>query len=333
MDERHREVAMKVFVAGGSGVIGGYLVPELVERGHEVVATTTTPAKEATLQASGAQSAVLDVLERDEVVRVVEEARPDVVVHQATALSGELSLRRFDASFARTNRLRTEGLDNVIRAAVAAGARRLVAQSFTGWPNERRGGTVKKEDDPLDADPPSSARATLAALRALEGRVTSCGEVAGVVLRYGTLYGPGTALGPGGDVLNAVGRGRMPLVGSGAGVWSFLHVRDMARATAAAVEGADAGIYNIVDDEPASVAEWLPYLAKVLGARRPRRVPTWVARLVIGEQGVAMMVEMRGSSNEKAKRELGWSPLYPSWRDGFASGLDDTGGNARPLAA
>jgi nucleoside-diphosphate-sugar epimerase len=312
---------MKVLVAGGSGVVGRYLIPELVARGREVVATTTTAAKAATLEAWGARPLQLDILDRESVMRAVAEARPDVVVHQATALSGPLSPRRFDSSFARTNRLRTEGTSNLLAAAAAAGGARFVAQSFTGWPNARGGGAVKTEADPLDPDPPAPARETLAAIRALESAVTESDDLTGVVLRYGTLYGPGTGLGPDGEMLEMVRRGKLPVVGNGAGVWSFLHVADMARATVAAIEGDGVGVYNIVDDEPAPVSDWLPYLAQVLGAKPPRRIPAWVARLVIGEQGVAMMTEMRGSSNAKAKRELGWQPVYSSWRDGFRHGL------------
>ena len=275
------------------------------------------------LEALGARSVVLDVLDRDAVARALVPARPDVVVHQATALSGSLSLRRFDRSFRETNRLRTEGTDNLLAASITAAAGRFVAQSFTGWPNAREGGLVKTEEDPLDPDPPAVARETLAAIRSLEDAVAGSDAVEGVVLRYGSFYGPGTSLGPGGEHLEAVRRGRFPLVGDGAGVWSFLHVEDMARATVAAIEGRGRGVYNVVDDEPASVAEWLPYLARTLGARPPRQIPVWVARLVVGEQGIAMMTEMRGSSNAKAKRELGWQPVYASWREGFARGLDD----------
>jgi nucleoside-diphosphate-sugar epimerase len=319
---------MRVFLAGGSGVAGAHLIPALVARGHDVVATTTTPAKAALLEARGARAVVLDLLDRDAALHTVAEARPDVVVHQATALSGPLSLRRFDDSFAKTNRLRTEGADNLLAAAVGAGSERFVAQSFTGWPNARDGGPVKTEADPLDPDPPAAARETLAAIRTLEATVTEAVGVAGVVLRYGALYGPGTSLGAGGELLETVRRGKMPLVGDGGGIWSFLHVADMARATIAAIEGGGTGIYNVVDDDPAPVAEWLPYLARVLGAKPPRRIPVWLARLVIGEQGVAMMTEMRGSSNAKSKRELGWLPEYASWREGFATGLD--GGECEP---
>jgi 2-alkyl-3-oxoalkanoate reductase len=308
---------MKVFVAGGSGVFGMRLVGELAARGHEVVATTTKPERSAAVQAAGAQPVVVDLLDGEAVMTAVEAAAPEVVVHEATALAGRLSLRRFDASFALTNRLRTEGTDNLLAAAVAAGADRFVAQSYTGWPNAREGGPVKTEADRLDPDPPKAARETLAAIRTLEAAVGERDELVGVVLRYGAVYGPRTVLGQGGEMVEAVRSGKMPLVGNAGGVWSFLHVDDMATATVAAVEGRGRGVYNVVDDEPAPVSEWLPYLARALEAKPPRRIPAWLARLIIGEQGVAMMTESRGSSNAKAKRELDWRPAWPSWRDGF----------------
>jgi len=313
---------MRVFVAGGSGVVGRYLIPELVKRGHEVVATTTTAEKRAMLEELGAKALQLDVLDGEATMRAVAEARPEVVVHQATALSRPASLRRFDAFFAGTNRLRTEGTRNLLAAASAVDASRFVAQSFTGWPNARDGAWVKTEDDALDPDPPAAARGTLAAIRDLEATVTGSSKTRGVVLRYGALYGPKTSLGVGGEVVELVRRRKLPLVGDAAGVWSFLHLADMAHATVAAIEGGGAaGVYNVVDDEPAPTSAWLPYLAQVLGAKPPRRIPRWLARLLIGEQGVAMMTEMRGSANGKAKRELGWHPLYASWREGFLHGL------------
>jgi 2-alkyl-3-oxoalkanoate reductase len=314
---------MKVFLAGGSGAIGRRLVPELVARGHDVVATTTTPERAAALEAAGARPLVVDLLDGEAVVRAVEESRPQIVLHQATALARPISLRGFDASFALTNRLRTEGTDNLLAAAVASGAERFLAQSYTGWPNAREGELVKTEADPLDPHPPAAAREALAAIRTLEAAVTGCDGLVGVVLRYGTLYGPGTSVGEGGELIETVRRRRLPLVGDGAGVWSFLHVDDMAGATVAAVEGRGTGVYNVVDDDPAPVAEWLPHLAEAVGAKPPRRVPTWLARLMIGEHGVAMMTAMRGSSNAKAKRELEWQPVWPTWRDGFVRGLAD----------
>ena len=324
---------MKIFIAGGTGVVGRGLIPELVARGHEVVATTRSAAKTAALEALGAEPNVVDFLDRDATIRAVREASPEVVVHQATALSGPLSLRWFDASFAQTNRLRTRGTDNLLAAAAAAGSRRLVAQSFTGWPNARDGATLKTEADPLDADPPAAARESLASIRYLEEAVTSAPGVEGIVLRYGTLYGPGTALAADGELLELVRRAKLPVVGEGGGVWSFVHVTDVARATVAAIEGTALGAFNVVDDEPAPVAEWLPFLARLVGAREPRRIPAWLARLVIGEQGVAMMTDMRGSSNEKAKRELGWRLTYPSWRQGLSAELAGHPEGRAPRAA
>jgi nucleoside-diphosphate-sugar epimerase len=317
---------MKIFLAGGSGVVGRHLIPELARRGHDVLATTTSAAKAPALEAGGAEPLVLDLFDGDAVTRAVNRVRPEVVVHQATSLSRSPSWRRFDKSFAKTNRLRTTGLDNLLAAAVAAGSTRFVAQSFTGWPNERRGGQVKTEADGLDADPPKAARETLAAIRTLEEAVTSCDVLDGVVLRYGGLYGPGTGVGVDGEVVELVRRRRIPLVGSGSGIWSFVHVADAARATVLAVEGRRKGIYNVVDDEPAPVSDWLPYLARELDAPPPRRIPAWIARPLIGEFGVAMMTEIRGSSNAKAKRELRWELQFPTWREGFAHGL----GTAQP---
>jgi nucleoside-diphosphate-sugar epimerase len=322
---------MKVFLAGGSGVVGSHLIPQLVERGHDVVATTTRPQRVAGLEAAGARAIVADLLDGKAVADAVQDAEPDVVVHQATALSGPLSLRRFDESFALTNRLRTEGLDNLLAAAVAAGAPRFVAQSYTGWPNARDGGPVKTEADPLD--PHSPAPESLAAIRKLEAAVTGSDGVAGVVLRYGSFYGPGTGLGEGGELVELIRRRKLPVVGSGAGVWSFVHIDDAASATVAAIEGRVRGLYNVVDDDPAPVAEWLPYLAGALGAKPPRHVPVWLARMLIGEQGIAMMTEMRGASNEKAKRELGWRPAWPSWREGFEHGLGPAADDPQARAA
>ncbi len=308
---------MKVFLAGGTGAVGRQLVPELVERGHTVVATTRSPDKIGALRALGAEGVVMDGLDPASVRRAVIAAAPDVVVHQMTSLSGARDLRRFDDAFEYSNRLRTEGTDSLLAAAREAGAGRFVAQSFTGWPNERRGGPVKSEEDPLDPDPPRSMRRTLAAIRHVEETVGGIREPEGIVLRYGFFYGPGTAVSAGGEIPEAVRRRRLPLVGGGRGVWSFVHVDDVAWATARAVEGAPPGLYNVVDDEPAEVRVWLPELARILGAPPPRRVPAWLARPLAGEAMVAMMTAARGSSNAKAKRVLGWTPLHPSWREGF----------------
>jgi len=312
---------MKVFIAGATGAIGQRLVPLLIDAGHEVVGTTRTPAKADGLRITGATPVVLDGHDLDAVRHAVIDAAPEVVVHQMTALSGDLDLRHFAETFAETNRLRTKTTDHLLMAAVEAGARRFVAQSFAGWPNEQSGGPVKTEEDPLNTDPPKQVRETLGAILHLEAVTTGTAGIEGLALRYGGFYGPGNALGKGGVMLEAVSTRQMPIVGGGSGIWSFLHIDDAAQATALAVDRGAPGIYNIVDDEPAPVSEWLPYLADVLGARPPRRAPAWLARLIVGEAAVSMMTKIRGSSNAKAKRELGWKLRYPSWRVGFRDGL------------
>ncbi|HEX6736729.1 MAG TPA: NAD(P)-dependent oxidoreductase [Vicinamibacteria bacterium] len=312
---------MRIFLAGGTGAVGRQLVPLLVRGRHEVVATARTAERAEAVRALGAQPAVMDGLDRASVLRAVAAARPEVVVHQMTALAEARSFRRPDDVMAGSNRLRTEGTDHLLEAARAAGARRFVAQSFTGWPNAREGGRIKTEEDPLDASPAPSTVQTLEAIRRLEHTVQSATDLVGVVLRYGAFYGPGTALAPGGVMLEMVRQRKLPIVGGGAGVWSFSHVADVAEATRLAIEGGPAGIYNIVDDDPAEASVWLPELARILAAPPPRRVPLWLGRLLAGEAMVRMMTEQRGSSNAKAKRLLGWQPAYASWREGFRRGL------------
>jgi nucleoside-diphosphate-sugar epimerase len=315
---------MKIFLAGATGALGRRLVPLLVANGHEVLGTTRSPRNADDLRGRGAEPVVLDVLHAEAVGRAVSVAAPDVVVHEATALSGiGNSLRNFDDVFAETNQLRTVGTDNLLAAAKASGVEKFVVQSFAGWPYARVGGMVKTEDDPLDSDPPANAERTIAAIRHLEEAVVGATELAGIALRYGGFYGPGTSLSRGGEMLEPLRKRAFPLVGSGAGMWSFIHIHDAARATLAAVERGQRGLYNIVDDEPAHASEWLPYLAELLGAKPPRRVPVWLGRVAAGEQVVSMMTETRGASNAKAKRELGWQLLYPSWRQGFVAALSD----------
>jgi 2-alkyl-3-oxoalkanoate reductase len=314
---------MRIFVAGATGALGRRLVPLLVAGGHQVTAMTRSPAKAGGLRAAGAEPVVADALDREAVLAAVTAARPEVVVHQLTDLAGVTNLRKFDAGFAATNRLRTEGTDHLLAAARAAGTRRFVAQSFAGWPFARIGGPVKTEDDPLDPDPPAELRRTLDAIRRLEAAVLGAQGIEGLVLRYGGFYGPGTSAGAGGYMLDDLRRRRFPIVGAGTGVWSFIHIDDAATATAAAVERGAPGIYQIVDDDPAPVSDWLPALAAAAGARPPRRVPVWLARLLVGEHGVVLMNEVRGAANAKARRELGWTPTYRSWRQGFRSGLGD----------
>lgn len=300
---------MRVFVAGATGAIGTRLVPQLVERGHEVIGSSRSPARAEPLRALGAEPVVVDLLDPAAVQAAVAAARPDAIVHQATALSGMSDFRHFDRTFAATNRLRTDGTDALLAAARAAGVRRFVAQSYAGWPYARTDGRVKTEEDTLDPTPVPAMRETLAAIERLEKTVVDAG---GIVLRYGGFYGS-----PRDAQLELVRKRRFPIVGDGEGVWSFVHLDDAAAATVLALERGTPGIYNVVDDEPAPVREWLPALAAALGAKPPRHVPRWLARLVAGEGGVALMTEVRGASNAKAKRELGWVLRYPSWRQGF----------------
>jgi nucleoside-diphosphate-sugar epimerase len=308
---------MKVFVAGATGAIGQQLVPRLVVAGHEVYGMTRSPSKQAILYTMGAVPVVADALDPDQVAKAVARAEPDVVVHQLTAI-GSLDMRHFDRSFALTNRLRTEGTDTLLSAAQAVGVQRFVAQSYFGA-YARTGGPVKTEEDPLDPAPVRGMRETAAAIRHLEDAVLTARWTEGIVLRYGWFYGPGTSLSPGGEQFEIVRQRKFPLVGDGGGVWSFIHIADAAEATVAAVERGSRGIYNVVDDDPAPVAEWLPALAHTLGAKKPVGVPRFIGRLFAGQAGVVMMTELRGASNAKAKRELAWRPAHPSWREGFAN--------------
>jgi nucleoside-diphosphate-sugar epimerase len=312
---------MRIFVAGATGAIGSRLVPMLAQNGHEVIGTTRSATKAREVRDLGAEPAVVDGLDRDGVLDAVTRAKPDVIIHELTAISGPFDLKHFDRFFAATNRLRVEGTDNLLAAAHEAGVRRFVAQSYTGWPNARTGGPVKTEDDPLVSEPGKDATQSLAAIRHVESAVTSAAYVQGLVLRYGSFYGPGNAVGKGGEIIDMLRKRRFPIVGGGTGIWSFIHIDDAARATMRAAEGGPEGIYNIVDDDPAPVHEWLPYLAQAVGAKPPMRVPAWLARLLIGQFGVDQMTRMRGSSNAKARRELGWAPRFTSWRQGFKSGL------------
>ncbi|HEX5993808.1 MAG TPA: NAD(P)-dependent oxidoreductase [Jiangellales bacterium] len=307
---------MKIFLAGATGVMGRHLIPALVEAGHEVIGTTRSAAKAGGIRAAGAEPVVLDALDRDDVLEAVTQAAPDVVIHQLTAIE-RADFKRFDETFAATNELRTKGLDNLLEAARKAGARRFIAQSYTGWPNPHTGGAVKTEEDPLDPDPAAASVRSLAAIRHVESTVTQAAGIEGLALRYGSFYGPGTSFDRGGEIYELVAKRRMPIVGGGGGVFSFIHIKDAARATAVAVGRGRPGVYNIVDDDPAPVATWLPYYAEIIGAKRPFRAPAWLVRPMLGEFGVATMTTMRGSANAKAKAELDWTPSYPSWRTGF----------------
>ena len=309
---------MKIFLAGATGAMGKQLVPRLIAGGHEVVGTTRSESKQAALYELGATPVVLDALDADQVAAAVAEARPDAIVHELTAIE-TFDLRHFDRSFAMTNRLRTEGTDHLLSAGRAVGVKRFVIQSFTSWPYARTGGPVKTEDDPLDPTPAREMRESLDAIRHLETAVVGADWTEGIVLRYGGFYGPGTSMAPGGEQFEALRKRKFPVVGNGAGVWSFVHIADAAEATAAALERGKRGIYNVVDDEPAPVAEWLPAMAQAIGAPKPWHVPAFVGRLVAGEPGIVMMTEIRGASNAKAKRELGWTPRHESWRQGIAA--------------
>jgi nucleoside-diphosphate-sugar epimerase len=309
---------MRVFVAGATGAIGQQLVPRLVAAGHEVHGMTRSESKRAVLDELGAVPVVADALDPDQVAEAVGRSRPEVIVHELTAI-GPLDLRHFDRDFALTNRLRTEGTDYLLSAGQAVGVRRFVAQSAIYGFYARTGGPVKSEEDPLDPSPPRESRESLAAIRHLEQRVLGAQWTEGIVLRYGAFYGPGTSMAPGSEQFDLIRKRKFPLVGNGAGVWSFVHIADAAEATLAAVDHGRPGIYNVVDDDPAPVAEWLPALAETLGAGKPMRVPRFVGRLFTGQTGATFMTEIRGASNAKAKRELGWRPAHPSWREGFAA--------------
>jgi nucleoside-diphosphate-sugar epimerase len=311
---------MKIFVAGATGAVGRRLVLLLTSAGHEVAGLTRSPAKADLLRRIGATPVIADALDRAAVMNVVRQEKPEIVIHELTSIK-KVDLRNFDQGFTETNRLRTEGTDNLLAAARAAGVRRFIAQSFAGWPYARAGGPIKTEEDPLDSEPPAAFRRTLEAIRYLESAVIGETAVEGLILRDGSLYGPGTAMSLDGWMVNDVRKRRIPIIGGG-GVWSFTHVDDAARFTRAAVERGVPGVYNIVDDDPARVSQWLPALAEALGAKAPRRIPAWIARFVIGDV-VVFMTDVRGASNAKAKRAFGVNLIWPSWRDGFKRGLGD----------
>jgi nucleoside-diphosphate-sugar epimerase len=302
---------MKVLLIGASGAIGGRLVPQLTEHGHDVIGTCHSPAKTERLRALGAEPILLDALDAQAVRDAVSRAEPDAIVYQATALADMRFGRNFDRTFAQTNRLRTEGTDNLLAAARETGVHRFIAQSFASMRNAREGSMVKNEDDPLDPNPPTTMREGHAAMRHLEQAVTDAG---GIALRYGGFYGD-----PNDGMVEPVRKRQFPIIGDGAGVLSWIHLDDAAAATVRALDHDGPAIYNIVDDEPAPMREWLPALAAALGAKPPRHIPVWLARLIAGEAAVLMGTEARGASNSKAKREFGWTPEhYPSWRQGFA---------------
>ncbi len=307
---------MRILLAGATGVLGRQILPRLAANGHEVTALVRG-SKLSEVRALGGQPIVADALDFERVRRAVNMARPEAILHELTALPAELDMRHIDREFETTNRLRIEATDNLLAAGREAGVETFVAQSYAGWPYARTGDWVKSEEDILDPEPPQKMAKMLDAIRYLEEAVTTAEWTTGIVLRYGALYGPGTSLSvEDGAQTELIRKRRYPVVGDGGGIWSFVDVRDAADATVAAVEGGVRGIYNVVDDEPAAVAEWLPEIARGVGAKPPRQVPRWLGRLLAGEAAAVMMTEVRGASNEKAKRVLGWEPRH-SWRDEF----------------
>jgi nucleoside-diphosphate-sugar epimerase len=304
---------MRVFVAGATGALGRHLVAGLVAAGHEVTASTRTPGKVAQLRELGAEPVVVDGLDRDAVIAAVSDAGPEVIVHEMTALAGMRSFRNPDKLFAATNELRTRGTDNLLAAAARAGTRRVIAQGYAGaGPDKPSGGGLKTEEDPLDWRPIPSAARTAAAIKYVD-KTVPLEAPEGIVLRYGAFYGPGASE----VLLDVVRKRQLPVIGGGTGISSFIEITDAAAATLAAVDRGAPGVYNVVDSDPAPVAEWLPYLAQILGAKPPLRMPAWLGRLLAGEFVVAQMTTSRGFSNEKARKELGWEPRYASWREGF----------------
>ncbi len=310
---------MRVMVAGATGAVGLRLVRQLLERGHQVTGTSHRPERLPAVKELGAEALLIDGLERRTVGNAVVSARPDAIVNEMTALTAGADMRRFDQSFATTNRLRTIGTRYLLDAAVSNGVGRFIVQSYTGWDNEASGGSIKTEEHQLEPNPPAEQRQTLAAILEQE-RMVQDASVDGIVLRYGNLYGPGAS----DELIDLIRRRALPIVGGGRGVWSWLHIEDAAGATVAALERGKPGVYNVVDDHPAPSAEWIEYLASVAGAPPPRHVPAWLAKLFIGEAGVRWMTQGRGASNEKAKRAFNWTPRYPSWRDGFREMIGTT---------
>ncbi len=308
---------MRIFVAGATGAIGRPLVSALITAGHSVVGLTRTAAKAETIRRMGAEPVVADGLDAVAIRAAVLSARPDAIIHEMTDLAGTTDLRHFNRTFASSNRLRTMGTDHLLAAAREIGVQRFIAQSYCGWPYARSGVAIKTETDELDPDPPEELHPTLEAIRYLEHAVTTSTRPEGIVLRYGAFYGPDTGM-LDHVMIEQIRHRRVPLIGDGGGWWSFVHVDDAAAATVRAVEHGNPGsIYNIVDDEPAEVREWLPALAQMLDAKPPFHLPAWIVRLVAGEHMVSMMTQVRAGSNIKAKRELDWEPVHPSWREGF----------------
>ena len=326
---------MKVFVAGATGALGKQLVRMLAGEGHDVTGLTRSPAKQDLIRELGARPAVADALDPEAVARAVAEAEPEVVIHELTAIDAASMGRSIDKMFALTNRLRTAGTDHLLAAARAVGARRFIAQSFAGWPFERTGGPIKTEDDPLQEHPPKTISETLRAIVYVEQVVTEAEGIEGLALRYGGFYGPGTSLAvnPDGAQVEMIRKRRWPVVGNGAGIISLVHIQDAAAATVAALDHGEPGVYNVVDDEPAPMSVVISEIAKVIGAKPPRRIPRWIGRLIAGEGMTIMSTEVRGASNAKAKRELDWVLGYPSWRIGIREGLEQNDDEPVGIAA
>ena len=312
---------MKILLAGASGAIGQTLIPLLIEQQHEVYGAFRNPSHADLVQRLGVTPVVMDALDPASVNKAFSEIKPQAVIDELTAIPARIDLRHFDRDFALTNQLRTEGTRYLTTAAVNAGVEKFIAQSFAGWPYARKGIRLKTEEDELDADPPPQLKSTIDALQTLENTVIREPKFTGIVLRYGPLYGPLTSIALDGTLVEDIRHHKLPLVGQGTGVWSFLHIHDAATATIAALTHGQRGIYNIVDDDPALVLDWLPYLAECVGAKPPGHVPNFTAKFLMGEHVVALMNDIRGVSNEKAKRELGWTPKWSSWRQGFREAL------------
>lgn len=313
---------MKIFILGGTGVIGRYMVPLLVKERHEVTVLVRSAERYSEAEKMGARGITADVFNEKELTTVIKKTEPEIIIHQLTALSTvKGNFRKFDQEFELTNRFRTEVTDTLLKAAELTGVRRFIAQSFCGWPFARQGGLIKTEEDKLDPNPPRSFMKTLNAIKHLESAIKRSEKVEALALRYGMFYGPDTAISGDGAIVNLIKKRNFPIVGEGGGIWSFINVKDAAGATVKAVTRGKSGLYNIVDDEPAPVSIWLPYLAKVLKAEPPRKIPIWLGRLLLGEAGISMMTKIRGGSNAKAKHDLGWEPVYATWRDGFTDSL------------
>ncbi|HEX7158523.1 MAG TPA: NAD(P)-dependent oxidoreductase [Edaphobacter sp.] len=312
---------MKILLAGASGAIGQALIPLLLAEHHEVYGAFRNAAHTDRVQRLGATPVVFDALDATAVGKAANEIHPQAIIHQLTAIPARIDLRHFERDFALTNQLRTEGTRNLTTAAVNAGVEKFIAQSFAGWPYARTGIRLKTEEDSLDPSPPPQLKSSLDALQMLENTVSREQKFTGIVLRYGPLYGPNTSISRDGTVVEDIHQHKFPLIGQGTGVWSFLHIHDAATATVAALNHGQRGIYNIVDDDPALVSDWLPYLAECVGAKPPSHIPNMMAKLMVGEHVVALMNDIRGVSNEKAKRELNWAPKWASWRQGFREAL------------